>query len=212
MRSYGQYCAAAKALDVIGDRWTLLIVRELLARGACRYTDLRDGLPGIATNLLADRLRQLEEAGLVSREEAPPPIATTLFRLTLRGEELRAVIDELVRWGIPFMVDGPNGDAFRAHWFVLPAELALTDRAPQRPPVTIEVRTGDAPLLIETVDGSVRARQGAAEDADAVVTGTPHVVAGLLSGRLALDDAVALGLDCEGDVRALRRVLPRSPA
>src|ERR671928_603445 len=99
MRSYGQYCALAKALDVIGDRWSLLIVRELLLRDACRYTDLREGLPGIATNLLADRLRELEAAGIVSREEAPPPIATTLFRLTPRGEQLGPVLDHLSVWG-----------------------------------------------------------------------------------------------------------------
>ena len=85
MRSYGQYCSVAKALDVVGDRWTLLIVRELLLRGACRYTDLKDGLPGIATNLLADRIRELEAAGLIRREEAPPPVATTLVHLTEAG-------------------------------------------------------------------------------------------------------------------------------
>ena len=85
MRSYDEYCALAKSLDVVGDRWTLLIVRELELRGACRYTDLRNGLPGIATNLLADRLRELESEGLVAREEAPPPIASTLFRLTPAG-------------------------------------------------------------------------------------------------------------------------------
>src|ERR687885_1607076 len=84
-RGYGQYCAVAKALDLVGDRWTLLIVRELLLRGPCRYTDLRHGLPGIATNLLADRLRELERAGIISREDAPPPVATALFRLTPRG-------------------------------------------------------------------------------------------------------------------------------
>jgi DNA-binding HxlR family transcriptional regulator len=84
---------------VVGDRWTLLIVRELLLRGASRYTDLRDGLPGIATNLLADRLRELEQAGLVIREEAPPPIAATSFRLTARGEELEPTLYALGRWG-----------------------------------------------------------------------------------------------------------------
>ena len=82
MRSYGQYCALAKALDVLGDRWTLLIVRELMLAGPSRYTDLRNGLPGIATNLLSDRLRELEAAGVVAREQAPPPVATTLFSLT----------------------------------------------------------------------------------------------------------------------------------
>ena len=85
MRSYGQYCSIAKALDVIGDRWTILIIRELLIRGACRYTDLKNGLPGIATNLLSDRIRELESAGLIRREDAPPPIAATVFRLTETG-------------------------------------------------------------------------------------------------------------------------------
>ena len=110
MRSYDEYCAMAKSLDVVGDRWTLLIVRELELRGACRYTDLRNGLPGIATNLLADRLRELEHAGVVVREEAPPPIATTLFRLTPRGAELRPVLESLVRWGMPLMAADNAGE------------------------------------------------------------------------------------------------------
>src|SRR5437867_11172839 len=101
MRSYEQFCALARALDLIGDRWTLLIVRELLLRERCRYTDLRQGLPGIATNLLADRLRELEKAGLISREDAPPPIATTLFQLTSRGKALEAVVHQIGRWGGP---------------------------------------------------------------------------------------------------------------
>src|SRR5713226_519438 len=102
MRSYGQYCALAKALDVIGERWTLLIVRELLLRDCCRYTDLRNALPVIATNLLADRLKELEQAGIVSREDAPPPIATTLVQLTSRGKELEPVLQALGHWGAPF--------------------------------------------------------------------------------------------------------------
>src|ERR1700719_1261076 len=110
MRSYAEYCSVAKSLDVVGDRWTLLIVRELAFRGACRYTDLRNGLPGIATNLLAERLRELERAGGVAREEAPPPVATTLFRLTPRGEQLRPVLDDLVRWGIPLMAEQKPSD------------------------------------------------------------------------------------------------------
>ena len=92
MRSYGQYCSVAKALDVVGDRWNLLIVRELLLRAPLRYTDLRRGLPGIATNLLSDRLRALEAGGVVTREEAPPPIATTVFELTERGRQLDSVL------------------------------------------------------------------------------------------------------------------------
>src|ERR1035437_9483277 len=100
MRSYGQYCALAKALDVVGDRWTLLIVRELLLRGACRYTDRPNGLPGIATTLLAARPRALEGAGLLEREEAPPPVASTLFPLTPRGGQPKPGLTAPRRGGI----------------------------------------------------------------------------------------------------------------
>ena len=130
MRSYGQYCSIAKALDVVGDRWTLLIVRELLIRGACRYTDLKDGLPGIATNLLADRLRELESAGLIRREEAPPPVATALFHLTDSGASLLPVIEAIARWGIEFMVTPVEGDQFRGHWFAFPARCSCRTASP----------------------------------------------------------------------------------
>ena len=135
MRSYDEYCAAAKALDVVGDRWTLLIVRELALRGPCRYTDVRNGLPGIASNLLSERLRDLEHAGVIVREDAPPPIATTLFRLTPRGEELRPVLDGLVRWGIPLMVEQKPDDAVRSQWLT----WAVGDDA-RRPPARRSVR------------------------------------------------------------------------
>jgi DNA-binding HxlR family transcriptional regulator len=100
---------------VIGDRWVLLIVRELLLRD-CRFTDLRRGLPGIATNLLTERLRGMEAAGILERVDAPPPVATTLYRLTERGRALEPVIQELVRWGMPEMVRGAGDDAVFGHW------------------------------------------------------------------------------------------------
>jgi DNA-binding HxlR family transcriptional regulator len=206
VRSYGQYCSLAKALDVVGDRWTLLIVRELMMRGACRYTDLRNGLPGIATNLLADRLRELELAGIVSREEAPPPIASTLFRLTPRGEQLRGALVELGRWGVPLMTEPEGDEEFRSHWLAMPVELFLTDRSPDRPPVTIEVQTGTEPMLIETVDGGARTYPGEATDPDAVLKGTPQLVIGVLSGLLELAAAECRGLRYEGDPSVLARV------
>jgi DNA-binding HxlR family transcriptional regulator len=208
VRSYGQYCSVAKALDVIGNRWTLLIVRELLLRGPCRYTDLRDGLPGIATNLLAERLRELEAAGLVSSEKAPPPVATTLFRLTSRGEELKPAIEALGRWGAPFMEQPTGNEAFRSHWLAFPAELFLTDRDPASPPITIEVRTDGETMLLKTVDGRVRASQGPAEDPDAVLTGPPPLVLGALTGRLDLAEARRRGLEYRGDAKALQRMQP----
>src|SRR5919109_961125 len=155
MRSYRQYCSLAKALDVVGERWTLLIVRELLLKGPSRYTDLRAGLPGIATNLLADRLRELEQAGIVEREEAPPPVATTLFRLTPRGQELKSVLDALGRWGIPFMRETSPEETFKSHWLRLPVETFLADHRPEQPAITIQVDTGDQPMMIEAVGGEV---------------------------------------------------------
>jgi DNA-binding HxlR family transcriptional regulator len=208
MRSYGQYCALAKALDAIGDRWTLLIVRELLIRGGCRYTDLREGLPGIATNLLVDRLRELEQAGVVRREEAPPPVATTLFHLTPRGEELEPVLYQLGRWGAPLLQNASRKDSFRAHWLVLPARHWLKDHAPERPLIQIEVRAGGEPMAVETVNGVVQTRVGSIDHPDAVISGTPQLVAGLLAGKMDLKKARAAGLKYEGDPKTLRRLQP----
>ena len=120
MRSYGQYCSIAKALDVLGDRWTLLIVRELWLKGACRYTDLLTDLPGISSNLLVDRLRELEQAGVVSRAAAPPPVATTLFQLTAWGAELEPVLRAIGRWGERLMEQPTGHEDFRSHWLVFP--------------------------------------------------------------------------------------------
>jgi DNA-binding HxlR family transcriptional regulator len=207
MRSYRQYCSVAKALDVVGDRWNLLIVRELVLRGACRYTDLLHGLPGIATNLLADRLRELEQAGVVYREEAPPPIATTLFRLTPRGEALKAALLELGRWGAPLMAEPADEDAYRGYWL---ASLDLSDQAPDEPPVTIELRAGEEAVTVETIDGGVRTRLGPAEAPDLILTGAPQLLVGVLTGRLTLADAQDAGLEYDGDFAALCRVRPEA--
>jgi DNA-binding HxlR family transcriptional regulator len=206
VRSYDEYCSVAKSLDVVGDRWTLLIVRELALRGRCRYTDLRNGLPGIATNLLADRLRELEQAGVVAREDAPPPIATTLFHLTPRGEELRPVLDGLFRWGLPLMTEQKPGDAVQSHWLAGALEEKLTDHSPERPPVEIEVRTGDQPIIIQTHDGTIRASVGAANDPDATLAGEARPIMGLLLGLLDLDDVQADGVRFSGDPTVLERI------
>jgi DNA-binding HxlR family transcriptional regulator len=186
MRSYDEYCAIAKSLDLVGDRWTLLIVRELALRGACRYTDLRNGLPGIASNLLAERLRELEHAGVIAREDAPPPVATTLFRLTPRGEQLRPVLEDLLRWGLPLMTEQSPGDAVRSHWLASALELMLTDQRPDAAPVAVELQTGDQPIVIETRDGAIHTRLGAAENPAATLTGAPMPILGLLLGLLEL--------------------------
>jgi DNA-binding HxlR family transcriptional regulator len=207
MRSYDEYCSMAKALDVVGDRWTLLIVRELAIQGPCRYTDLRNGLPGIATNLLASRLRELEQAGVIRREEAPPPVATTLFHLTPRGEELRPVLNELALWGLPLMSVQRPEDAVRSHWLAGAIEVLLGDRAPERPPVAIELRTGEQPIAIETAgDGAIRASTGAAANPDLTLEGPPPLLLGVLLGLVELADAESRGLRRDGDPAVLERV------
>jgi DNA-binding HxlR family transcriptional regulator len=209
MRSYNQLCGLAKALDVIGDRWSLLIVRELLLReGGARYTDLREGLPGIATNLLAERLRELEQAGVVEREEAPPPVATTLFRLTARGLELRDAIHALGRWGSPLLAEAAGDETFLSHWLALPLEIYASDHAPAERPGTIEVRAGGDPVLVQVGGGEVRTRLGSDDDADMQLTGPPKVIVGLFTGKLTLADAKNYGLRSEGDPSVLARVQP----
>jgi DNA-binding HxlR family transcriptional regulator len=208
MRSYGQYCSIAKALDVIGDRWTLLIVRELLLRGACRYTDLKNGLPGIATNLLADRIRELEAAGLVRREEAPPPVATTLVHLTETGAELEPVLKALGWWGIRYMANPADTDAFRSQWFSYPVEFFLRDRDRGAPPASIELRTGADPAVIEVSGGAVRLRAGSVPAPDLVLAGRPQLIAALLTGQLTAAEVAAAGLEISGDTSVLDRVLP----
>jgi DNA-binding HxlR family transcriptional regulator len=206
MRSYNEYCAIAKSLDVVGDRWTLLIVRELAERGACRYTDLRNGLPGIASNLLSERLRALEHADVVAREDAPPPIATTLFSLTPRGEQLRPVLDDLMRWGVPLMIEHDPEDAVRSHWLGAALELILTDRQPDAAPLTIELQTGDQPINIEIRDGLIRTRLGQGKRADATLAGPANPIMGLLLGLLDVAGAEARGVTFQGDPAILHRI------
>jgi DNA-binding HxlR family transcriptional regulator len=206
MRSYDEYCAVAKSLDVVGDRWTLLIVRELALRGACRYTDLRNGLPGIATNLLAERLRELERTGVIAREDAPPPIATALFRLTPWGEQLRPVLEGLIRWGAPLMTEQNPDDAVRSHWLAWALELMLSDRQPDGSPLTIELQTGDSPIVIETRDGEIQTRLGVADNPDATLAGPPMPMLGLLLGLHELADAETHGITYHGDPTLLDRI------
>jgi DNA-binding HxlR family transcriptional regulator len=207
MRSYKQACALAKTLDLIGDRWNLLIIRELLIRDACRYTDIRKALPGIATNLLAVRLRELENAEVLVREEAPPPIATTLFRLTDRGRALEPAVLELGRWGAPLLTTRSRGDKLQPHWLVLPLKLYLRDLRPEEPKIAIDLRVGDEAIAIEASGGHIAVRLGIAKHADVVVKGKPESVLRLFTGRMSLAAALAEGVRWEGAKDVLNRVV-----
>ncbi|MEU0301415.1 helix-turn-helix domain-containing protein [Streptomyces sp. NPDC006175] len=123
-RSYDQFCATARALDSVGDRWTLLIVRELLA-GPRRYTDLHADLPGVSTDVLASRLKDMEQSGLAVRRRLPPPAAVAVYELTEHGRGLLPVLTALAGWGAPALGERQPTDAVRAHWFALPLLRAL---------------------------------------------------------------------------------------
>ena len=208
MRSYRQRCGLAKALDVVGDRWTLLIVRELLIRGACRYTDIRNGLPGIATNLLAERLKELEDTGIIVSKLEPPPIAATLFRLTERGRELEQSLLKLGQWGAPLLADRSKDEDFQAHWLVLPLKLLLVDNAPERAQSCIELRMPNESIAIKVERGKIDVRLGNSDSPAAVVTGKAELILQLLAGRISVDDATAKGLRLQGSAGTVRRVIP----
>ena len=199
MRSYDQYCSLARALDIIGDRWTLLVVRELLVR-PCRYAELQAGLPGIATNLLADRLRQLEDAGVVSRD------AQGRYELTEWGHQLAVPVRELARWGARLMERKADADAFRGQWFALPAAMMFGGTDPARPDVTVEIRAGGETACLQASAGQVSFRPGQADAPDLILSGPPDAVIGLLGGRLSAEAATELGVSILGDSLSLDRL------
>ena len=191
-RSYGQECPLACALDVLGERWTLLVARELMF-GEKRYTDLLDGLPGIGPQVLAARLKHLQAAGLVQKSKLPPPAASTVYELTPTGRELRPVLHELARFGARLMGPPPL-DALDPGWLVDALDLALS---PISPAGRLAFRIGDEEASL--VDGV--ARQGLVDDPDVLVEsdaiGFYHLVVNRQTD----------GVRIEGDFEVLERLI-----
>lgn len=215
MREYGQFCALAKALDVVGDRWTLLIVRELSIR-PCRYTDLRDGLPGIATNLLAERLRTLEAGGVIASEAAPPPVATTLYRLTDWGNQLLPAVGALARWAAPLMRERPDTDEFRPRWMVAAARATLGELgdASDLEPLAVVFEIDGEEVTVRLQDGQVHAELSTTTASHLRVACDADTAFALLSGAVDLPTATKAGAArITGDRQAqtrLRHLLERS--
>jgi DNA-binding HxlR family transcriptional regulator len=174
-RSYDQYCSAARALDVVGDRWTLLIVRELLA-GPRRYTDLHADLPGVSTDVLASRLKDMERDGLATRRRLPPPGAAFVYELTARGGQLLPVLQALGEWGQPGLGERRPTDAVRAHWFALPLLRQLNGEG------TVEVRLEEGLFHLHA-----GAEEGLPVYGDGPAPGEPDA-------RLALDTATCTAI------------------
>lgn len=202
-RSYGQYCGLARALDVVGDRWNLLIVRQLLMAPA-RYRELLDGLPGVATNLLADRLRDLETAGVVERRLAEGDNAI-VYALTQWGAELREPVESLIRWSTPLMTRGPDGDRFRAEWLGVALPALLAGKAAAHRPSTVGIAVDGQLLQVRTTRSGTEVSPHDGRDLDAVVHADAAIVLGLAAGMLTPDDTLGL-IDIEGDQAAVRAV------
>lgn len=210
---YQQYCALARTLDVAGDRWSLLIVREL-APGPRRFTDLLDGLPGVSRALLTQRLRAMEEDGIVARRELPAPAARHVYELTEDGRDLAAAMGPLIAWGIRRLGDRESGETFRARWPAV-AMMGLADREAARGvSETYQYLVGDSAFHFTIDDGSIELRDGRASDPAVVVTTDEETFADIASGKVTTSAAASSGaLTFSGDARArkrLRKIFSRS--
>ena len=202
MRSYGQYCGLARALDVVGERWSLLVVRELLD-GPRRYSELLEGLPGIATNLLVDRLRGLEAGGVVRLDEGR-------YALTPWGQDLHEAIYALGRWAGPLMVRPRGEDHFRPNWMRHMVVARFEGVDPLRKDFTVELRLeDDPPMTLVSAAGQVHLAAGGAAKPDVMLAGPEDSVVGLLLGRISRAEAESRGVTAIGNVRGLSGLRPR---
>ena len=214
-RTYGQGCGTAFALDVIGDRWALLVVRELLF-GPKRFTDLRDGLPGIGPNVLSQRLKELEDTGVIRHRQLPPPAASAIYELTEWGSELEDIIIRLGRWGVR-SPDMPQEAETQPEWLML--GLRATYEPEGEPlPTSYEFHFNGDVFWARVQDGALAVGRGEAEDADAVLTADVETIAMLVRRQLTPAAALRSGaVQLEGQRKALDRFpslfkYPPSPA
>lgn len=197
-RSYDQYCPLSRALDVIGERWTLLIVRELLA-GPRRYTDLHADLPGVSTDVLAARLKEMEQDGLVTRRRLPPPAAATVYELTPRGGDLLSALTALAEWGAAELGGSRPTDALRAHWFALPLILRLAELAIPGGGV-VNIRLGEGAFHILINDAGASYGHGPAADPGAEVTLDSQACLAVSRGDATLPELIKTGqIRVDGD-------------
>ncbi len=201
MRSYNQFCGLARALDVIGERWTLLVVRELID-GPKGYNQLLAGLPGIATNLLAERLRSLQDADVLER------LDDGRYELTEWGYELRDTIYALGRWAGPLMARPRGDDHFHTAWLHHMVIARFDGHDPDRPDLTVELGTDDEVFTLEAIDGAVTLTPGRSQDPDIILAGRTEPVIGCLLGRITPTQARQAGVTIRGPADKLRGLRP----
>jgi len=202
MKRYGQACTIARALDVVGERWSLLIVRELTL-GPRRYRDLVTGLPGIPSNVLAVRLKDLQAAGVITRRTLPAPTDVTVYELTDAGRALQPALKELLDWGLRYGPEPSEDEEGQPSWALLVGvgrPSALPDGQ------MCELRIGPEFFYLSSDAGKLTVRRGPAPDGDAVVTMTADTLYSLMIGQTSVTDAVRRST-VDGDAEIARRAL-----
>ena len=203
---YRQYCGLARALDVAGDRWTLLVVRELTP-GPRRFTDLADGLPGISRNILTERLRALERDGIVVRNELEPPAAGQVYDLTDEGRDLAEATIPLVAWGARRLGERKPEESFRPRWAALAMATFADREAARGVRETYQYEVGRSAFHFDVDDGSIRLRDGRSPDAAVVLSTDEDTWADIAAGKITVPAAAATGaVTVTGDPEAARRL------
>lgn len=205
-REYGQFCGLARAMEMVGERWGILILRNLFA-GPQRFTDLRKGLPGIPTNILSARLKQLEEAGLAGRRALPHPERAVVYELTEYGRELEPALIALGRWGARTLTAPRPGEVVTAEAVAMSFRTAYRPEVAQNVTVGYEVRMGDFTLHLQITDGRLTTGIGPHPAPDLVVERlTGHPIRELMSGSKTADQVLHDGgVRVEGDPALLGR-------
>jgi DNA-binding HxlR family transcriptional regulator len=193
MKRYDQYCPVCHALGLVGERWALLVVRELL-KGPKRYTDLLAGLPGVGTNILAARLRELEAGGIVRKRKLPPPAASTVYELTEYGQELEEPLYALARWGARSIPPPAKNEAFYPDWGLNAFAALLDPEAARGLTETYVVRVADDTYTVQLADGKVHVEIGAGDSGDLDFATDRGTFFALASGELDPRTALAEGL------------------
>jgi DNA-binding HxlR family transcriptional regulator len=201
-KSYGQYCPVARALDLVGERWSLLIVRELIEEGPLRYSDLHDGLEHCGTNILAARLKELERGGVIRRRTLPPPAASTVYELTEYGRALEGPLLALGRWGAMSIGQRQDGQLLRSEWLAVALKAFFRPEAAREVRATIGLRFEDGAFLARIDDGSLLVEPDTRDGADLVLTTEVETLIGFLAGA----EVPAAALAPEGDLALLERL------
>ena len=204
-RGYNQYCAAARALDLLGERWTLLLIRELLT-GPKRYTDLLHGLPGIGTNLLAARLKELESAAVIHRSELPPPAASTVYELSERGRELEDVVLSLARWGLPLLGRRGRAQAWQPEWSILAMQATFRPEQAAGIHEQYQFEVDGEVFFAQVRDGTVITGRGPATDPVFTLRAGADTFLAVADGTLSAGEAIEAGrYEIDGDAAAFER-------